>query len=119
MGLRSDSAWVGNAGMPPPTAFSTELTEGECEQLVSWSRRHTRAQALALRSRIVLVAETGASGSQLARDLGASVATVASGVTGPPWTGWMVRSTSRGRGRPRTITDVKVDEDHPDIGEHA
>ena len=60
----------------PPIAVSIELTEGEREQLKSWSRRHTTAQAPALRSRIVLAAATGASSSQIAIDLGVSVATV-------------------------------------------
>lgn len=36
--------------MPSPIAVSIELADGEREQLVSWSRRHTSAQALALRS---------------------------------------------------------------------
>jgi DNA-binding NarL/FixJ family response regulator len=62
--------------MPPPTAVSFELTEGEREQLGSWSRRHTSAQALALRSRIVLAAADGLSSSQIAQDLAVSVATV-------------------------------------------
>jgi transposase len=96
--------------MPSPIAVSIELTEGEREQLGSWSRRHTSAQALALRSRIVLSAAEGASSSQIARDLGVSVATVRK---------WRNRFSVDGLdglvdeprpGRPRTITDHDVDE---------
>jgi FixJ family two-component response regulator len=59
-----------------PIAVSIELTEGEREQLESWSGRRSTAQALALRSRIVLATTEGASSSRVARDLGVSVATV-------------------------------------------
>jgi hypothetical protein len=39
--------------MPIPTAVSIELTDEERAVLESFTRRHTSAQALALRSRIV------------------------------------------------------------------
>jgi len=46
------------------------LTDDEREQLIRWSRRATSAQALALRSRVVLAcAELGAANKQVAADL--------------------------------------------------
>ena len=45
--------------MPSFPVVSIELTEAEREQLESWSRRLTTAQALAQRSRIVLLVADG------------------------------------------------------------
>ena len=42
--------------MPIPSAVVIELTDEERSVLESWTRRHTSAQALALRARIVLAA---------------------------------------------------------------
>jgi hypothetical protein len=41
--------------MPNPVAVEIVLSEAEREQLESWTRRRTSAQALAQRSRIVLL----------------------------------------------------------------
>lgn len=53
-----------------------ELTEGEAEQLLRWSRRQKSSQALALRSRIVLSCASGASNVEVAARLRCSTATV-------------------------------------------
>jgi len=96
--------------MPSPIAVPIELTAAEREQLESWERRRTTAQALALRSRIVLAAETGESSSQIAVELGVSVATVRK------WRNRFAKDRLDGlvdeprTGRPRTITDQTVDE---------
>ena len=42
--------------MPISTPVRIELSEQERAQLEGWARRHSRAQALALRSRVVLLA---------------------------------------------------------------
>ncbi|MEC3982878.1 IS630 family transposase [Amycolatopsis sp. H20-H5] len=53
------------------------LTDAEREQLVCWARRGKTAQALALRSRIVLAcAEAGATNKWVAADLGVAANTV-------------------------------------------
>ena len=52
------------------------LTDEEREQLVRWSRRAKSAQALALRSRIVLACAGGANNKQVAAQLRCSTATV-------------------------------------------
>jgi transposase len=52
------------------------LTRTEREQLLEWTRRHKSAQALALRSRIVLGAAEGHANRELARRLRVTVQTV-------------------------------------------
>lgn len=52
------------------------LTEEEREQLVRWSRRAKSAQALALRSKIVLACAQGATNTAVAAELGCAAATV-------------------------------------------
>jgi transposase len=93
-----------------PVAVQIVLSADEREQLESWTRRRTSAQALALRSRIVLAAADGVTNSEIAKRLGVSRPTV---------TKWRTRfATERldglvdepRPGRPRTVTDEHVDE---------
>ena len=53
--------------MPPNVAVAIELSEQERVQLEAWTRRRTSAQALALRSRIVLAAAEGPNNTEIAR----------------------------------------------------
>jgi transposase len=87
-----------------------ELTEGEREQLESWSRRHSSAQALALRSRIVLTAAEGLNSTEVAARLNIKRDTAAK------WRRRFARYRLDGLtdeprpGQPRTITDAQVEE---------
>ena len=54
--------------------MEVRLSDGEREQLERWARRRKSSQALALRCRIVLAAASGASNSQVAREVGGVVA---------------------------------------------
>ena len=96
--------------MPSPVAVPVELTVGEREQLDSWSRRRTSAQALALRCRIVLAAAEGLKNREIAERLGVSATTV---------TKWRSRFAEHRLdglldeprpGRPRTVNDAQVEE---------
>jgi transposase len=96
--------------MPSPLAVQIELTAAEREQLESWSRRRTTAQALALRSRIVLAAAAGLSNFEIAERERVSRPTVTK------WRNRFAQDRLDGLvddprpGRPRTISDEKVDE---------
>jgi transposase len=96
--------------MPFPVAVHIELAESEREQLESWSRRHTSAQSLALRSRIVLVAAEGLKNTEIARRFGVDIATVRK------WRNRFAADRLDGLvdeprpGQPRTITDEQVEE---------
>jgi transposase len=96
--------------MPSSSVVSIELTDAEREQLESWSRRSTTAQALAQRSRIVLLVADGRRTGEIAQQLGVHRNTVAK---------WRRRFASERLdglvdeprpGQPRTITDADVDE---------
>jgi transposase len=96
--------------MPVPAAVAIELCVDERAVLESWVRRRTSAQALALRSRIVLAAAEGLTNLQIAERVGVSRPTV---------TKWRNRfaeqrlaglSDEPRPGRPRTITDEQVEE---------
>jgi transposase len=96
--------------MPYPVAVSVDLSEQERAQLESWARRRTSAQALAQRSRIVLLAADGLKNTEIAERLG---------VHRPMVTKWRSRFAAERLdglvdeprpGRPRTIADAKVEE---------
>ena len=86
-----------------------ELTEAEREQLESWSRRLTTAQALAQRSKIVLLVAEGLRTGEVAERLGVHRNTVAK------WRRRFASERLQGLvdeprpGRPRTVTDSDVD----------
>jgi transposase len=96
--------------MPANVAAAIELSDDERRQLEAWTRRRTSAQALALRSRIVLAAADGLKNTEIAERLG---------VTRPMVTKWRNRFaehrleglTDEPRpGQPRKITDAMVEE---------
>jgi len=62
--------------MPGPVAVSIELSASEREQLVSWTHRRSSAQALALRSKIVLACAGGLSNAEVAARLRVTPGTV-------------------------------------------
>ena len=96
--------------MPSSVLAPLELSAAERAQLESWTRRRTSAQALALRSRIVLLAAAGRNNTQIAREL-----VIHRNVAGK-WRSRFVEHRLDGLtdeprpGRPRTITDDKVEE---------
>jgi len=85
------------------------LTDDERSQLVSWSRRSTSANALAVRSRIVLAAADGLGNTAIAAKLGIAVSSARK---------WRSRFVTDGLdglldeprpGRPRTVSDEQVE----------
>ena len=74
--------------MPTPTAVLIELSDDERARLEAWSRRRTTAQALALRSRIVLAAADGLANGEIAER---------ERVSRPTNSAWRDCWTSRGR----------------------
>ena len=96
--------------MPIPTAAAIQLTDEERAALERWARRPTSAQALALRSRIVLGAAAGHSNTEIARRLAISRPTVTK------WRSRFAEDRLDGLvdeprpGRTRTITDEQVEQ---------
>ena len=96
--------------MPIAAPVGIELTDDERAQLESWARRRSSAQALALRSRIVLLAADGLNNTEIAERLGVHRPMVRK------WRGRFAEHRLDGLtdeprpGRPRTIADEKVDE---------
>jgi transposase len=95
--------------MPPNVAVAIELSDTERLQLEAWTRRRTSAQALAQRSRIVLLAAEGLKNTEIAERLAVNRAMVAK------WRSRFAEHRLDGLtdeprpGRPRTITDEQVD----------
>jgi transposase len=96
--------------MPSSAAVAIVLSEDERGQLEAWARRRTTAQALALRSRIVLLASEGLTNTEIARRLG---------ISRPPVTKWRRRFAEHRLdgladeprpGQPRKISDAQVEE---------
>jgi transposase len=96
--------------MPSPTLQPVELSDEERSVLTGWARRRKTAQAVALRSRIVLRCAEGGSIGEVAADVGVSRNTVSK------WRSRFVTDRLDGLsdeprpGRPRLITDGRVDE---------
>jgi len=97
--------------MPNPVAVTIALSDDEREQLQAWSRRPSSAQALALRSRVVLACadSPGESNGQIAHGLGISRNMVTK------WRNRFAVDRLDGLldeprpGRPRTIADADVE----------
>src|SRR3954466_12933283 len=86
-----------------------DLTDEERARLESWARRRTSAQAVALRSRIVLLAAEGLNNTEIAGRLGVHRPMVRK------WRGRFAEHRLEGLtdeprpGRPRTISDEQVE----------
>jgi len=95
--------------MPSPKLEPLMLTDDEQRVLEGWARRRKTAQALALRSRIVLACAAGDSVSAVAAGLGVSRATAGK------WRSRFLEGRLQGLndeprpGRPRTVTDEQVE----------
>ena len=96
--------------MPSSVLGPVELSAGERAQLESWTRRRTSAQALAMRSRIVLLAAEGFHNTEIAAEL-----RIHRNVAGK-WRSRFLEHRLDGLldeprpGRPRTIADEQVEE---------
>jgi transposase len=95
--------------VPNPILVELVLSVAERSQLEAWARRPKSAQALALRSRIVLAAAEGLGNTQVGEQLGISRATVGK------WRQRFVADRLDGLvdeprpGRPRTVSDEQVE----------
>jgi transposase len=95
--------------MASPKLEPVVLTDEERQVLEGWARRRKTAQALALRSRIVLACAAGRSVTEVAAELGTSRTTAGK------WRSRFLEARLEGLsdeprpGRPRTITDEHVE----------
>ena len=96
--------------MPSPKLVPVELSDDERRALSAWARRRKTAQALALRSRIVLRCAEGGTIGEAAAELGVSRDTVSK------WRSRFLEDRLGGLtdeprpGRPRTVSDEKVEQ---------
>jgi transposase len=96
--------------MPISSPVQIELSEDERVQLEAWARRPTSAQALALRSRVVLLASDALNNTEIAERLGVERKMVRR------WRGRFAEHRLDGLtdeprpGQPRKVTDEKVEE---------
>jgi hypothetical protein len=96
--------------MPSSLLVPVELSDDERVRLESWTRRRTSAQALAMRSWVVLLAAEGFNNTQISRRLG-----IHRNVAGK-WRSRFLEQRLDGLvdeprpGRPRTISDEKVED---------
>src|SRR5215212_4774279 len=88
--------------MPTPVPTRIELTDDERAQLVAWERRRSSAQALALRSRIVLAAAEGPNNTRIADERVDEVITRTLETTPKDATHWSTRSMAREVGLTQT-----------------
>ena len=95
--------------MASPELDPLVLTDEERQVLEGWARRRKTAQALALRSRIILACADGAGVSTVAAELGISRTTAGK------WRSRFLETRLKGLsdeprpGRPRTVTDEHVE----------
>jgi transposase len=95
--------------MPNPFLEPVQLTDEERSTLERWARRHTSAQSLALRCRIVLLAAAGKNNTVVAQELG-----IAHG-TAKKWRSRFLAERLEGLhdeprpGAPRTVGDDTVE----------
>jgi transposase len=96
--------------MPNPVAVPIELSGDEREVLEGWARRRTTANALAMRSRIVLGAADGQSNTEIAARVGVHRNTV--GLWRRRFVGFRLDGLldEPRPGQPRKITDANVEE---------
>src|ERR1700751_3442566 len=95
--------------MASPKLEPLVLTDEERQVLEGWARRRKTAQALALRSRIILACADGTSVSEVSAGLGMSRAAAGRGRSRVLESRRAGLNDEPRPGRPRTITDAHVE----------